>query len=156
MFIWIKSAILIYFGSLVPKMSLFTLAIFYLTIFNLSWFMDITLYIFMQFCSLHHQTLLSPPDTSTAEHHFRCGLTTSFFLELLVIAPYSSAVAYWTPSNLGGLSFGVISFCLFVLFMGFSRQEYWGALPFSPPVDHILLELFSMTHSSWVALHGIS
>ena len=85
MFIWIKFAILICFSSLVPKMSLFTLAIFYLTIFNLSWFMDLTLYIFMQFCSLHHQTLLSSPDTSTAEHHFHFSPAPSFFLELLLI-----------------------------------------------------------------------
>ena len=156
MFIWIKFAIPVCFSSLVPKVSLFTLSIFCLTMFSLSWFMDLTFHIFRQYCSLHHQTLLSPPDTSTAEHHFRCGPTTSFFLELLVSAPYSSPVAYWTPSNLGGLSFGVISFCLFILFMGFSRQEYWGGLPFYPPVDHILLELFSMTHSSWVALHGVA
>ena len=38
---------------------------------------------------------------------------TSFFLELLIIALHSSPVAYWTPSNLGGSSFSVISFCLF-------------------------------------------
>ena len=29
--------------------------------------------------------------------------------------------------------------------MGFSQQEYWSGLPFSPPVDHVLLELSSMT-----------
>ena len=29
-------------------------------------------------------------------------------------------------------------FCLFILFMGFSRQEYWSGLPFPSPVDHIL------------------
>ena len=36
-----------------------------------------------------------------------------------------------------------------ILFMGFSRQEYWSGLPFPPPVDYILSELFSMIHLSW-------
>ena len=26
----------------------------------------------------------------------------------------------------------------FILFLGFSRQEYWSGLPVPPPVDHIL------------------
>ena len=39
--------------------------------------------------------------------------------------------------------------------MGFSRQEYWSGLPFPSPVDHILSELYIMTHLSWVALHGM-
>ena len=43
---------------------------------------------------------------------------------------------------------------LFILFMGFSRQEYWSGLPFPSPVDYILSELSTMTRSSWVALHG--
>ena len=38
-----------------------------------------------------------------------------------------------------------------VLFMGFSRQEYWSGLPFPSPVDHILSDLFTMTRPSWVA-----
>ena len=56
----------------------------------------------------------------------------------------------------GGSSSGVISFCLFILFMGFSRQEYWSVLPFSPPVNHILSEPFTMTHTSWMALHSFT
>ena len=45
---------------------------------------------------------------------------------------------------------------LVILFMGFSRQEYWSGLPFLSPVDHILSELSTMTHLSWVALHGMA
>ena len=41
--------------------------------------------------------------------------------------------------------------CLFILFMGFSRQEYWNGLPFPSPVDHILSDLSTMTRPSWVA-----
>ena len=53
-------------------------------------------------------------------------------------------------------SFSVLSFCLFILFMGFSRQEYWSGLPFPSPVDHVLTELSTMTRLSWVALHGMA
>ena len=42
----------------------------------------------------------------------------------------------------------VISFRLFILFMWFSQQEYWSGLPFPPPVDNILSELFTMTRPS--------
>ena len=35
--------------------------------------------------------------------------------------------------------------------MGFSRQEYWSGLPLSSPVDHIVSDLSTMTHLSWVA-----
>ena len=38
----------------------------------------------MQSYSLQHWTLLSPADTSTTEHHFSFGPTTSFFLELFL------------------------------------------------------------------------
>ena len=38
-----------------------------------------------------------------------------------------------------------------VLFMGFSRQEYWSGLPFPSPVDHILSDISTMTSPSWVA-----
>ena len=47
-------------------------------------------------------------------------------------------------------------FCLFILFMGFSQQEYWSGLPFPSPGDHISSELFTITHLSWVALHSIA
>ena len=39
--------------------------------------------------------------------------------------------------------------------MGFSQQEHWSDLPFSPSVDHILSELFTTIHPSRVALHGM-
>ena len=43
-----------------------------------------------------------------------------------------------------------------ILFMWFSRQEYWNGLPFPSPVEHVLSELFTITHPSWVALHGMA
>ena len=49
-----------------------------------------------------------------------------------------SPVAYWALTDLGSFSLSILSFCLFILFMGFSRQEYWSGLPFPSPVGHIL------------------
>ena len=48
------------------------------------------------------------------------------------------------------------TFCLFILFTGFSRQEYCNGLPFPPPADHHLSELSTVTRPSWVALHGMA
>ena len=67
-----------------------------------------------------------------------------------------SPVAYWTHTDLGSSSFSVLSFCLFILFMGFSRQEYWSGLLFPSPVDHILSDLSTMTRPSWVAPQGMA
>ena len=107
----------------------------------------------MQYCSLQHWTLLPLSVTSTTGHCFHFGSIASFFLEFFL---HSFPVAYWAPTNLGSSSFSVLSFCLFVLFMGFSRQEYWSGLPFPSPVDHVLSEISTMTHLSWVALHGMA
>ena len=107
----------------------------------------------MQYCSLQHQTLLPSPVTSTTGRFFHFGSVSSFFLELFF---YSSPVPYWAPTNLWSSSFNVISFGLFILFMAFSRQEYWSGLPFPSPVDHILSELSTMIHLSWVALHSMT
>ena len=106
-----------------------------------------------QCCSLQHWTLLLPPVTSIAGWCFCFGSVSSFFLELFL---HWSPVAYWAATDLGSSSFSVLSFCLFILFMGFSRQEYWSGLPFPSPVDHILSELSTMTHPSWVVLHGMA
>ena len=45
----------------------------------------------------------------------------------------------------GGLIFWHHIFCLFILSMGFSRQEYQSGLLFPSPVDLVLSELFTMT-----------
>ena len=63
---------------------------------------------------------------------------------------------YWAPTDMGSLSFSVISFHLFILLVGFSGQEYWNGLPFPSPMGHILSELSTMTRPSWVALHGMA
>ena len=131
----------------------FTLAISCLTTSNLPWFMDLTFQVPMQYCSLQHRTLLLSPVTSTTGYCFCFGSMPSFFLELFL---HWSPVAYWAPTDLGRSSFSILSLRLFILFMGFSRQEYWSGLPFPSPVDHILSDLSTMTRPSWVAPQGMA
>ena len=127
---------------------MFTLAISCLTTSNLPWCMDLTFQVPMQYCSLQHQTLVLSPVPSTTGYWFCFGCIPSFFLELFL---QWSPVAYWAPTELGSSSFSVLSFCLFILLMGFSRQEYWSGLPFPSLVDHILSDLSTMSCPSWVA-----
>ena len=128
-------------------MSMFTLAISRLTMSNLPWFMVLPFQVPIQYYSLLHQISLSPPDTTTAKCHFCFGLASSFFLELFLLY---SPVFYWASSDAGISSSIGISFCIFILFMGFSRQEHWSGLPVPPLEDCIFSEL---SHPPWVTLH---
>ena len=119
---------------------------------NLCWFMDLTLQVGMKYCSFQHQTLIPSLVTSTAGCCFY-SVSVSLFLELFL---HLSPVAYWAATDLESSSFSVLSFCLFIWFMGFSRQEYWRCLPFPSPVDHILSELSTKNRLSWVSLHGMA
>ena len=47
--IWIKFPHPVHFSSLIPKMLMFTLALYYLTTSNLPWFMDLTFQVPMQY-----------------------------------------------------------------------------------------------------------
>jgi len=121
--------------SLIPKMSMFTLAISSLTTSNLPSFMDLTFQLPIQYCSLQLQTLLLSSVTYTTGCCFCFGSVSSFFLELFSPLFSSSVVGtYWH----GEFIFQCHTFCIFILFMGFSRKEYWSGLPFPSPVDHIL------------------
>ena len=113
--------------------------------------MDLTFQVPMQYCSLQHWTSLPSPVTSMTGSCFCFDSVSSFFLELCL---HWSPVVYQALTDLGSSSFSVLSFCIFILFVGFSRQEYWSGLPFPSPVDHILSELSTMICSSWVALHN--
>ena len=119
-------------------MLMFTLVIHLLfDHFQFTIFMDLTFQVPMQYFSLQHQTLLPSPVTSTAGRCFHFSYISSFFLKLFL---HSCAVAYWASTNRGSSFFSVLSFCLFILFMGFSRQENWSGLPFLSPVEHVLSE----------------
>ena len=41
-------------------------------------------------------------------------------------------------------------------FAGFSGQEGCSGLPFPSPAVHVLSELSTVTHLSWVAMHGMA
>ena len=131
-------------------MSTFTLAISSLTTSNLPWLIDLTFQVPMQYCYLQ----LEPASITRHIHNWVLFLLwLHLFILSGVISPLiSSSIlgTYWP----GG--FSVLSFCLFILFMGISSQEYWNGLSFLSPVDHILSELSTMTHLSWVALHGMA
>ena len=65
----------------------------------------------------------------------------------------SSILDTFQPS---GFTFQCHVFLPFHTFHGVLTQEYLSGLPFPPRVGHILSELFTMTHLSWVALHGMA
>ena len=134
-------------------MLMLTLAVYFLTTSNIPWIHGPNIpgsYAVLFFTVL---TLLPSPVTSTTGHIFHFDSASSFFLELIL---HSSPVAYWAPIDLGNSSFSAMCFCFFILFMKFSRQEYWSGLPFASPVDQVLSELSSTTRQSWVALHGMA
>ena len=137
-------------------MLMFTLDIYCLTTSNLPWFMDLTFRVPMLYCSLQHWTLLLSPVPSTTGFSFCFGSIPSFFLELFL---HWSPIAYWAPIDLGSSFFSVLSFCLFILLMGFSRQENWSVLPFtstsgthSVRLVHHDLSIFGWPHTAWLSL----
>ena len=73
-----------------------------------------------------------------------------------VISPLISS-SILALTDLESSSFSILSFCLFILFMGFSRQEYWSGLPFPSPVDHILSDsppwsiYLGWPHTAWLS-----
>ena len=70
----------------------------------------------------------------------------------------TSTLSQWRVGHLltWGRSSSGVTFCLFILFLGFLGQEHWSGLPFPSPVDHVLSELFTMTRASWVAPCGMA
>ena len=83
---------------------------------------------------------------------FALAFVSSFFLESFL---HWSSVAYGCL-RIRGVHLSVsYLFCLFILLMGVSRQEYWNGLPFPSSEDHVLSELSTMTHPSRVPLHGM-
>ena len=74
----------------------------------------------------------------------------AIFISVLEAPWVISLDAAWLKVELGILCAPII------LFVGFSRQDYWSGLPFPSPVDHILSDLSTMTCQSWVAPHGMT
>ena len=125
---------------------MFTLAISCLTTSNLPWFMDLTFQVPMQYCSLQHWTLLPSPSYPTLSVVFTLAQplhsTWNYF-------PHCSPVPYWAPTNRSSSSFSVISFCLFILFMGSQGKN-------NEMVCHSLFQwtTFCQTSPPWPASLG--
>ena len=91
--------------------------------------MDLTFQVPMQYCSLQHQTLLSPSYTTTTWHFFCFGSASSFLLKLFL---HSSPVACWTATDLGGFIFQCHIFLTFDTVHGVlkARMLKWFAICF--------------------------
>ena len=100
----------------------------------------------MKYCSLQHFTLLSLPVTSTTGHSFGFGSISLLFLEFFLQSSPGAS------TDLGSSSFSVISFCLFILFMGSSRQECCFVRTL---LTGVLSGHSTMTHPSQMALNSM-
>ena len=101
----------------------------------------------------------TPLDFISITSHIHNWMLFLLWLHLFILSGvilHWSPVAYWAPTNPVSSSFSVSSLWLCIPFIGFSRQKYWSRFPFPSPVDHVLSELSTITHPSWVALHGMA
>ena len=132
---------------------MFTLATSCLTTSHLSWYMDLTFHVPMQYWSLQHWTLLQSPVTSTTECCFCFSSVPSFFLELFL---HCYPVPYWAPTDLGA-HLSVSYFLPFHTVHGVLKARIlkWLAIPFSSgphsvrPLHHDLLILGCPTGMAW-------
>ena len=88
---------------------------------------------------------------STADHCFHFGPATSFFWKLLATALCSSPVAFWTPSNLGGLIFQCHIFLPFytVHMILMANILRWFAIPFSSVLSFFQNSPLWPVHLGW-------
>ncbi|CAI9157153.1 unnamed protein product [Rangifer tarandus platyrhynchus] len=110
--------------------------------------MDLTFQVPMQHCSLQHQTLLSPPDTSTTGHCFHFASGSSFLLELFLCSSPVSVLDTYRPE---GLIFQCHIFLPFRTVNGGLKARMLKWFPFLSQMDQILSVLSTMTSPSWVA-----
>ena len=118
-----------HFSSLVPKISMFTLAISCLITSNLPWFMDLTFQIPMQYCSLQHQTTFTTRHIHSWVSFLRW---LNCFIPSGVISPlFSSSMSgtYWP----GEFIFQCHIFLPFHTVQGVLKARIlkWLAIPFS-------------------------
>ena len=116
--------------------------------------LDLTFQVPMQYFSLEHLSLLSPPDSSTAVHCFCCGSASSFLLELFPLLFSSGILGTYQPGEFifQGHDFFAFSYC---------SWDYQGKN--TEMVCHSLLqgtmffsELSTMTGPSLVAPHSMA
>ena len=99
---------------------MFTLAISCLITSNLHWFMDLTS------LSSYAMLLFTASNFTSITHHIHSWVLFLLWLHLFILFGVISSlspVSYWAPTDLGSSSFSVLSFCLFILFVGFSSKN---------------------------------
>ena len=128
---------------------MFTLAISCLTTSNLPWFMDLTFWVHMQYCSFQDQTLLPSPVTSTTGQCFCFGLASSFLLELSPLF-CGSILGIYRPREF------IFQCCIFLPFhivhgVLNTRILKWFAIPFfsGPHFVRTLHHDLSVLGGSW-------
>ena len=104
---------------------------------------------------LHSDCIYASTNSEIGFPFFPHLLQHLLFVDFFMIAILTS-VRWCLIAFLISLTISVLSFCLFILFMGFSRQEYWNGLPFPSPMDHLLSDLSTLTGPSWVAPNSIA
>ena len=87
-----------------------------LTTSSLSWYMDLTFQVPMQYCFLQHRTLFH--HQSHPQLGFIFALAPSLHLFWSYFSTDLHPLAFWAPTDLGISSFSILTFCLFMLFMG--------------------------------------
>ena len=133
-------------------MSMFTVPISCLASSNLPWFIDLTFQVPMQIA-------LSALDFISVTSHIHSWTWLLLWLWLIFLSGVifllitSSILCTYQP---GEFIFQFPIILPFILFMGFSSQEYWNDLPFLSPVDHIWSEPSNMICLSWMALHSMA
>ena len=128
-----------------------TLAISCLTTSNLPWFMDLTLQVPIQYCSLQHQTLTSHIHNWVLFLHWL-----SLFVFSWAISPFFCSSIFSTY-QVGEFIFQCHNSLPFHTVHGVLKARILTCgLPFPSSVNHVLSELSTMTHPSWVVLHGMA
>ena len=72
-------------------------------------------------------TLFTALDLASITSHIHSWVLLLFWLHPFILSRVISTLissSIWAPTDLGSSSFSILSFCLFILLMGFSRQEY--------------------------------
>ena len=115
--------------------------------------MDLTFQVSMQYCSLQHQTLLSPPDTSTTGHCFHFDSAPSLLLELFL---HSSLVAHLGTYQPGEFIFQCHIFLPFHIVHGVLKKRMLKglAIPFCSGARFV--RALHHDPSAPVALHGMA
>ena len=93
-------------------------------------------------------------DFTSITSHIHNWALFSLWLHLFILSGVTSPVAYWAPTNLGSSSFSVLYFAFSYCSWGSQGKNTGLSCP--SPVDHILSKHSTMTHPSWVALHGMA